>query len=51
MNFATKFHANKPIPMAMVHYKIKATLKANCSIGSDMDWKMSVVNLGSVSVK
>jgi len=33
VNFATKFHANKP----MVHYKIKATLKANCSIGSDMD--------------
>jgi hypothetical protein len=35
----------------MVHYNIITTSFANCSIGSDMDWKMSVVNLGSVSVK
>jgi hypothetical protein len=35
----------------MVDYNIIATSIVNCSIGGDMDWKSSVVNLRTDSVK
>ena len=36
---------------SMVHYIIITTSNANYSMGSDMNWKSSIVNLGTVSVK